>query len=522
VAPEKSSVKKEDVKKVLRGYRHSRQEQKGAIMCAKDITASAADMSEGFFAELVMRHSSDGVIICAPDCTAIWVNTGFAVQTGHAPEEILGRFCPDVLRAADSDPEVTRKIEAALAERREIRIDAPIQGKSGALVWVDLRVTPVFDNSGRHTYFIAIMRDITERKLLEGQNEEMRHAEALRQSERQLLALTSEWLYSAKSFAELLMVIKRAMHTLIPEAEGALYIYDTPRSMLELVTSWGSAPAFAPHILPDDCWALRRGRAYSYGLKPIEFACDHVDNPNIPYFCLPIIAHGETIGLMHIVFDGFEEDGIMRHMRAETLRNRWDISLICAEQISLAVANVRLRQELLEQSVRDPLTGLHNRRWFSEHAAREIMLAERDDKPLALIALDIDHFKQFNDRFGHDVGDLVLKEVAAALSRAMPNTAHLCRFGGEEFVVLCCDQTEQQTLAQAEALRLAVADSTPVITGQILPPVTISAGIGRLGRDGTSLDDILKAADRALYKAKAQGRNRVVGDGSEPLVLTPC
>ncbi|MCH8466352.1 MAG: diguanylate cyclase [Roseinatronobacter sp.] len=484
--------------------------------------APAAEVSEAFFAELVMRHSSDGVIICAPDCSVVWVNPGFGLQTGHAPEDILGRMCPDVLRAADSDPETTRKIETALSERREIRIDTAIQGKSGALLWVDLRVTPVFDVTGRHTYFIAIMRDITERKLLEGQNEEMRHAEALRQSERQLLALTSEWLYSAKSFAELLMVIKRAMHTLIPEADGALYIYDTPRSMLGLVTSWGTAPNFAQHILPDDCWALRRGRAYSYGLKPIEFACDHVDNPDTPYFCLPIIAHGETIGLMHIVFDGFEEGGVMRHMRAETLRNRWDISLICAEQISLAVANVRLRQELQEQSVRDPLTGLHNRRWFSEHAAREIMLAEREGKPLALIALDIDHFKQFNDRFGHDVGDLVLKDVAAALTRSISNAAHVCRLGGEEFVVLCRDQTEQQALEQAENLRLAVAESTPVLKGQTLPPVTISAGIGVLGRDGRALEDILKAADLALYRAKAEGRNRVVLHPSPGAATAPA
>ena len=90
---------------------------------------------------------------------------------------------------------------------------------------------------------------------------------------------------------------------------------------MELVASWGTIPEFPDHILPDDCWALRRGRAYAFGLKPIQFPCDHVHHKDTPYFCLPIIAHGETIGLMHIVFDGFEEGGLMRHMRAEVLNN---------------------------------------------------------------------------------------------------------------------------------------------------------------------------------------------------------
>lgn len=479
-------------------------------MCAKDTHASESGESEAFFAELVTRHSSDGVIISGPDRRALWVNPAFTAQTGYSTEEIAGAEPGSILQGEDTDAETARQIELACRQRREIRVEILNYTKSGTGFWVDLKVTPVYDAAGRHTHFISTIRDVTERKLLEAQNEEMRHTEALRQSERQLLALTSEWLYSAKSFDELLMVIQRAMHTLIPEAEGALYIYDSSRSMLECVVSWGTAPNFAAHILPDDCWALRRGRAYAYGLKPIEFVCDHVSKPGTPYFCLPIIAHGETIGLMHIVFDGFEEGGIMRHMRADVLRNRWDISLICGEQISLAVANVRLRQELHEKSVRDPLTGLWNRRWFTEHATREITLAAREGRALALIALDIDHFKNFNDSFGHEAGDLVLKDVGRVLEMHAHAQAHPCRLGGEEFVILCPAHDDAEARAYAETLRRMVADITISAAGQSLPQVTISAGIGLLGRDGTSLEQILKAADRALYRAKAAGRNRVM------------
>ena len=482
----------------------------GVCMCARDTLSNTCEVSEAFFAEIVTRHSSDSVVISAPDRRALWVNPAFTAQTGYSVEDIAGVEPGSLLQGDETDSATARQIELACRQRREIRVDILNYTKSGEGFWVDLKVTPVYDSSGRHTHFISTMRDVTERKLLEAQNEEMRHTEALRQSERQLLALTSEWLYSAKSFDELLMVIRRAMHTLIPEAEGALYIYDTSRSMLECVVSWGTSPDFASHILPDDCWALRRGRAYAYGSKPIEFACDHVGKPGTPYFCLPIIAHGETIGLMHIVFDGFEEGGIMRHMRAEVLRNRWDISLICGEQISLAVANVRLRQELHDKSVRDPLTGLWNRRWFTEHARREIKLAEREGKALSLIALDIDHFKTFNDSFGHEAGDLVLKEVGRTLTLLGDDNAQPCRLGGEEFVVLCVAHDEPAAIEYAETLRRMIAEISLTASGQSLPPVTVSAGIGVLGRDGTCLDTILKAADQALYRAKSEGRNRVI------------
>lgn len=489
-------------------------------MCAKDLKDSAVESTERFYSELVLRHSSDAIIISDPAHMALWVNPGFTTQSGYSETELIGQDAGLALHGPETDPDTLRQIRLACQQRREIRRDIRLYSKSGAGYWVDLKVTPVYDASGRHTHFISTMRDITERKLLEEQNEEMRHAEALRQSERQLLALTSEWLYSAKSFDELLMVIKRAMHTLIPEADGALYVYNESRTMLDLATSWGSLPDFPRHILPDDCWALRRGRAYAYGQKPIQFVCDHVTKPGTPYFCLPIIAHGETIGLMHIVFEGFEEGGVMRHMRDQVLGNRWEISLICGEQISLAVANVRLRQELHEKSLRDPLTGLWNRRWFMDQAQREITLALRDARALSLISVDVDHFKAFNDRFGHDAGDQVLGEVGRAMSGLGSDKLHPCRIGGEEFILLGVDHDMSQAQAKAEELRAAIGKVRLTALGQSLPPITVSAGLAVLGRDGSDLRDLMHAADRALYHAKATGRDRVVAQ--PPPVTEPA
>lgn len=481
-------------------------------MCAKDLSKPEhSSETEGFFAELVMRHSSDGVIISGPDRKALWVNPAFTQQTGYLIDDLLGKEPGSVLQGPETDPTAAEKITHACQRRREVRLDILNYTRTGQPFWVDLKVTPVYDSTGRHTHFISTMRDISERKALEQQNDEMRHSEDLRQSERQLMALTSEWLYSAKSFQELLMVVKRAIHTLIPEADGALYIFDDSRTVLELATTWGTIPEFERHILPDDCWALRRGRAYAYGLKPIEFACDHVHKKGTPYFCLPIVAQGETIGLMHIIFDGFEEGGLMRHMRDGVLRNRWDISLICAEQISLAVANVRLRQELQDKSVRDPLTGLWNRRWFMERAPRELVIAQRAAEPVALVSLDVDHFKKFNDEYGHDIGDLVLCEVGRTLTDFASDQVYACRLGGEEFMLICLGQTMAQARTLANDVRLAVKSlHLKSGTGATVPPITISGGVATTETDGWKIETLMKAADLALYQAKAKGRDQIV------------
>ncbi|MGY6549372.1 MAG: bifunctional diguanylate cyclase/phosphodiesterase [Roseinatronobacter sp.] len=496
-------------------------------MCAKDVhipEAGPLDQTdtERSFAELVLRYISDGVVITDPERRIAWMNAALTVQTGFLMPDLAGRPVSVLLEHDDQDPAALQRFERACLQRQEGRVDILANMKSGQTCWVDLKVTPVFDSRGKHTHFILTMRDISGRKELEEQNEEMRHAESLRQSERQLLALTSEWLYSAKSMCELLMVVQRAMHTLIPEAEGALYFYDSDRRSLELATSWGTQPEFTQRMMPDECWAMRRGRAYSYGQKPIEFACDHVSRSDTPYFCLPIIAHGETIGLMHILFDGFEEGGVMRHLREETLRTRWDISLICAEQISLAVANIRLREALQERSVRDPLTGLWNRRWFMEEAPVALLQATRDNQPFALVSLDIDHFKQFNDQFGHDAGDAVLIAVAGVLQQYASDTVQPCRLGGEEFTLLCRGADLVEAGRQAESLRQSISGLDLSIGGRPLPAVTISAGIGMRERDGSDIPAILGAADRALYRAKALGRDRVVASLHEPDGAPEC
>ncbi|MGD1887515.1 MAG: GGDEF domain-containing protein, partial [Cohaesibacteraceae bacterium] len=297
---------------------------------------------------------------------------------------------------------------------------------------------------------------------------------------------------------------------LFPRTNGELYIYSNSRDVLDLVSSWGETMC-GPHLHADQCWGLRRGRAYAYGTSEIDFACDHVGSENHPYFCLPIIAHGDTIGLLHISFPDLIAVRDESEAMAETLSQQLEVALICAEQISLAAANVRLQAELQDQSVKDALTGLWNRRWFLDMASREIRRAEAAKTDLSLAMVDVDHFKKFNDAHGHDAGDTVLKVLAAYMSELDGTGFYPCRIGGEEFAILFSGYTPQAAEAVIDDLRSRLAEAQIIHSGKALPGVTISVGITKL-KGGESLENMMRSAEEALYAAKNAGRDCTIID----------
>lgn len=166
-------------------------------------------------------------------------------------------------------------------------------------------------------------------------------------------------------------------------------------------------------------------------------------------------------------------------------------------------------KRLIELISIDYLTGLANRSRLTEVFARERSRAQRNDTPLALVYLDIDHFKQINDQFGHEAGDQALRHFAAVLSQRLRTTDLLCRLGGEEFAALLPDATVEQATAIAEDLRLRLANTPVMLNGTPLR-MTLSAGVATLGQDGNRLDELMSAADRRTYTAKRAGRDRVI------------
>jgi diguanylate cyclase (GGDEF)-like protein/PAS domain S-box-containing protein len=461
------------------------------------------------FAELALRHSLEAVLVTDVENRVLWANAGFERMFGHSAPGIRGREVSGLLDGPDTDPRARADLRRAMDDRATVTVEIAHYRADGTRIWVEKTLTPIFDETGRHISNMSISRDITRRRDVEDRARSLLIEEEFRQGERKLLSQVSEWLYSTKSMDELLMVASRSLDTLLPEAEGQLFIYANSRDMLDLKAEWGGSDG-PDHIEAGDCWALRRGRAYAYGTRAIEFPCSHAACQDTPYFCLPVIAQGDTIGLLHLSFEGLERSGDGSSNAKALLDRRWDLALLCAEQISLAVANVQLRQELTDQSVRDPLTGLWNRRWFLDAAHKEIKRATRTGSELSLISLDVDHFKRFNDHHGHDAGDVVLREVGALMRQMLAHPLAPCRLGGEEFVVLCPDLEHEAALARAETFREAVAALEVPYAKGILPTISVSAGVASLAEGISQVEDMLKTADEALYAAKKAGRNRVV------------
>ncbi|PID35485.1 MAG: GGDEF domain-containing protein [Rhodobacterales bacterium] len=321
-----------------------------------------------------------------------------------------------------------------------------------------------------------------------------------------LISELNEWLQSSKSLHELFDMVARFMTHLLPECSGSLYIYSNSRDVLDGAVSWNGA-THKDHIQPDECWGLRRGRSYFYGQNEVNFTCGHVERTNKnahqdPYFCFPVLAHGDTVGLLHLS----AAEGVSA---AAFAANR-KLAQMTAEQISMAIANVRMRDQLEDQSIRDPLTGLYNRRHLNETLRRLLRRADLDGLPLGIIALDVDEFKKFNDNHGHDAGDMVLRAVGAALDKNCDGDELACRLGGEEFALILPNSEQSQLLERAEILRDTVSRITVRYGEKTLPGITVSLGVADFPTHGELPQELLKAADEALYQAKAEGRNTIV------------
>lgn len=257
----------------------------------------------------------------------------------------------------------------------------------------------------------------------------------------------------------------------------------------------------------DECWSLRTARAHWTRFDTPDLPpCEHVNTPEACSACVPLVAHGERLGTVVLVgssgSDPCTRPGSYEHARS--------MLASFAGRIALAISNIQLRETLREQALRDPLTGLYNRRIMEEGLAREIAKAGRESTPLVVGFVDIDHFKDFNDTYGHEAGDYVLKQVGAYLRDHTRAGDLVSRYGGEEFVTVWLGADLAGAFARAEGLREGVEALHLDLKGEPLGGVTLSIGIALLGEHGDSAEALLSAADTALYEAKGDGRNRVV------------
>ncbi|WP_428775631.1 GGDEF domain-containing protein [Vibrio sp.] len=311
----------------------------------------------------------------------------------------------------------------------------------------------------------------------------------------------STLLNSCNNYDELEMVLRSCCLKLFPEVGGSLAIYHASRDKLRNQISWGSASVLSQTIFkPSTCWSLKKGGVHFDDLNSGHIACIHTDGMELPpnKMCIPLTARGDILGVLQLFSS-----------KTDYLRSHESTIMTLAENLSLALASLNLRDELRNQALHDPLTGLFNRRYLKETLEAELNRSQRHHKPLAVVMFDVDHFKRFNDLHGHHAGDRILQELGHQIEATIRKEDIACRYGGEEFVLLLSDSDQLFAVDVAERLRCAVGEMSVNFKGEFLPVVTLSAGIAVYPQDGQNVEILLEKADYAMYDAKHAGRNCV-------------
>lgn len=457
----------------------------------------------------LFETAKDGILILDGDTGRITdVNPFLQDMLGYSKAELVGKALWEIGPVKD----ITASQDAMheLQNTDYIRYDdLPLETKDGEHKQVEF-VSNAYLVDGWRVIQCNI-RDITARKHAEeqvqkGNDELLILVDELRWRDKQMQLLNrmNELLQSCMTKAEAYQVITLSAGELFPGHNGCLAIMTgRDHQRIEVVASWGPDAIIEPIFSLEDCWALRRGHMHEVVDPKTGLLCRHfLYPPEAGYLCLHLTVQAETLGVLclidHSVHKSKYQPGLTQ------------LSVTFSETIKLSLSNLKLRDELRHQTIHDPLTSLFNRRYLDEALPREVDMAQRRNTPLCIVMLDLDTFKQFNDAFGHGLGDSLLRKFGRVLRENLRKSDIACRYGGDEFVVVLPDSSIADTQQRVEQIRVFIEGLQIQHGDQVLGMITLSAGIACMPEHGASANSLLRAADEALYAAKQAGRDRVV------------
>jgi diguanylate cyclase (GGDEF)-like protein len=372
--------------------------------------------------------------------------------------------------------------------------------------WLLETGSPLMNEKGEQFGGVVFLRDITERRQVRVQlRAALQEAEAKARENRELTKLT-DLLQSCQTIEEACGIAENALSAIFGQQPGGLFLTNSSRNLLEAGGIWNNCSTTEQIFAPDDCWALRLGKPYVNANLAPPLRCSHLsDTPASHCVCVPLTAQGETLGVLYVeesaaasaTSGGGEQDRLERH------------AVAVAERLSLALSNLKLREVLRNQSIRDPLTGLFNRRYLEESMVREVQRSTRKERSFSVVMMDLDHYKRFNDTFGHPAGDQLLREIGGLLKTRIRAGDLACRYGGEEFALVLSEVDAKGAERCVDILRQEIKQLPANHPGQGLSSVTMSAGIAEFPLHGDTPEELIRAADTALYQAKRSGRDRV-------------
>ncbi|STX41805.1 sensor histidine kinase [Legionella donaldsonii] len=363
-----------------------------------------------------------------------------------------------------------------------------------------------------------IARNVTERLKIEKEMERAnaqltKNIEETRQRNHAVYLLNqlSSTLQMCLNVEETLEPIAMYGQKILPTTAGSLYLAHPSKNYMDCMTGWGKPIIEEKIIGTEQCWAIRRGQIYHYYNSGQSIPCQHVKavKPIPCYVCIPLQAQNENIGLLYLEF--LNSQDLNEKEFRQLVENHEQLIISIAESIALSLSNIKLHVSIKMRSIRDPLTNLYNRSYLEEFFSRELQRAKRQNNNLAIVMMDLDHFKKVNDTYGHEAGDIVLIEVANLLARNIRETDIVCRYGGEEILLLLVEvNSAEEVYERIDQLRQEIGKLEISFQGKLLERITASFGIAMMPEHADTQSALIEIADRALYQAKKQGRNKVV------------
>jgi diguanylate cyclase (GGDEF)-like protein/PAS domain S-box-containing protein len=434
---------------------------------------------------------------------------------GYKPEEVLGKYFYDFFLPEEREALKDASL-ATFGDKKPFRdfINCNVS-KNGELVWLSSSGIAVLDEQGNILGYRGSDIDITERRKsqVELENANIQLKVLVQEAEERnatmaLLNDMSEMLQTCQTTEEAFRAINHFVPQFFPGDAGALYLLRNSKNLLSSVTTWGPSPPTEEMFPPDHCWAIRSGRVHRVDDPASALLCKHIETTGVlppAHLCVPLVAQSVSLGILHIRFLSCALQG----RETAKLEVKQRLAVAIAENLALALANLKLRETLQNQAIRDPLTGLYNRRYLEETLDREIHRSQRLKTPLGMVMMDLDHFKDFNDAFGHAAGDALLSSLAHVITGGIRTEDIACRYGGEEFLLILPGASLETTRERAENVRQAVKALQVKYQGRFLKSTTISLGVAIFPDQGQTAEEVVAAADAALYRAKQAGRDRV-------------
>jgi diguanylate cyclase (GGDEF)-like protein/PAS domain S-box-containing protein len=465
----------------------------------------------------VLDAAPEGIIEVSPDGRIQSVNAEVTRLFGYTREELTGKEIEMLLPQRFRDQHVQMR-ERYIAHPRTRPMGSGFElvgrKKNGEEFPVEVSLSTI--NEKESPLVICVLRDVGLQKAARNEitqiNERLTESLAAHKALSETLVHLSdlgELMQSCTTRQEAYPIVAKMCERLFRGQAGAVYLASASKTALEQVTAWGQTRPSKAVVAAQECWALRRGKVHTSEILPCDGCRRSPEEPHeARTVCVPMIAQGDMIGTLHFYTPRAGTD-LQGTASLPSTEPDTGVLTAVAERISVAMANLRLREELRHQAIRDAMTGLFNRRFLKEYLELELLRAMRNGWPLTLMMLDVDHFKRFNDTFGHKAGDLVLREVAGILRTQTRGSDIVCRYGGEELTVVSPETSSGQAVARAEQIRQAIENLTVIDDGQLLGKVTISIGLASVPEHGYDMTELLRAADEALYAAKKGGRNRV-------------